>query len=293
MPLVWSGSIPHVMPFHRIATSSLASELESVPAPPSPLAAAAAALVASAYFQMRPMATSHSMSDEMWMIQVGMVSALIGSGAAMSPPSNRLGERKDGRSPSPKRNPECTPKEPPTKVSDAADASDAAAASREEDEEDAASTAAVAVAEAAAVAVAVAVAAASVAVSANAGSAPNPAAPPRAAIGNSKPKAADAAAAAAATLCAVCVAASVGAGSDQENASPLPLPVPLVPLLSPPSAVVAIDGDLGVPSTSSRARRKPRTTRRLVTVSSDSAAPCSQSQSARLTPYAALAKGVD
>uniref|UniRef100_A0A7S0E1F5 Uncharacterized protein n=1 Tax=Phaeocystis antarctica TaxID=33657 RepID=A0A7S0E1F5_9EUKA len=72
MPDVCSGSMPQVTPFHC-----------GVPA-------------ASAYRQAKPMATSHSTSDEVWMIHVGTESALAGSvahtpcGRLPTPPSQAV-----------------------------------------------------------------------------------------------------------------------------------------------------------------------------------------------------------
>ena len=70
IPDVCSGSIPHVTPFH------------------------CGSPVASAYRHARPIATSHSTREEVWMIQVGTDSALLGSaghspaGKLPTPPSH-------------------------------------------------------------------------------------------------------------------------------------------------------------------------------------------------------------
>eukprot|EP00962_Isochrysis_galbana_P020708 scaffold6067_cov112-Isochrysis_galbana.AAC.20 len=85
IPDVCSGSMPHVTPFH--------SGRE----------------VASAYRQASPIATSHSTSDDVWMIHVGTDSAFTGS----------AGHTHGGRLPTPPSHGVCTCAPPPANTATA------------------------------------------------------------------------------------------------------------------------------------------------------------------------------
>jgi hypothetical protein len=69
MPLVCSGSMPHVSPFHLGLPHT------------------------SAYCHTSPIATSHSTSDDTWMAHVGMDSAFAGSSCTTNAAAEPCGSR--------------------------------------------------------------------------------------------------------------------------------------------------------------------------------------------------------